>query len=75
MNPGSSESLKEESHHTLVLSSGANETGVAIEAAENGAEVVLVSFTRRRLDSSVTLLLLDCRATSRSNCCAVWAIW
>lgn len=36
-------SLKEESFHTLVLSSGQNETGVALQATEDETEVVLIA--------------------------------
>ena len=41
MNPGS-DSLEEEPYHTLVLSQGQNESGVAIQATEDETEFVLV---------------------------------
>ncbi|KAF8522314.1 RmlC-like cupin domain-containing protein [Hysterangium stoloniferum] len=42
VNAGSS-SLKEEPFHTLVLSSGQNETGVALQAIEDETEAVLIA--------------------------------
>jgi quercetin 2,3-dioxygenase len=37
------EAAKHEAYNTLVLSGATNETGVAIEAAEDDTEVVLIS--------------------------------
>ncbi|KIJ44108.1 hypothetical protein M422DRAFT_30627 [Sphaerobolus stellatus SS14] len=43
VNPSNSESKKEEPFNTLVLSAGANETGVAIQALEDNTEFVLIA--------------------------------
>jgi len=43
INPGSENSLPHEAFHTLVFTSETNETGVAVQAAEDNTELILVA--------------------------------